>query len=215
MSQIVFLQVGNPTSTRMWQLHIGAQLHQIYICCPNLQRILVAKNVTFWLEKILPSLLVRQMYSRRQSVPHRQDQDLVWAFPDVTRPDRLSNMHSKIMEEAREPASEDSSVLNLGCLFLFSGICFFGPQKPVRARIPEDFFFSVFFGGISSQGCGFGGVLKILFSSAFTGVFHRNSCRTEIPVFAQDSSRFLQISPDSCSRQKLSGLVQRIKKALC
>ena len=78
-------------------------------------------------------------------MPHRQDQDLVWAFPDVTRPDRLSNMHSKIMEEAREPASEDSSVLNLGCLFLFSGICFFGPQKPVRARIPEDFFFSVFF----------------------------------------------------------------------
>ena len=144
MSQIVFLQVGNPTSTRMWQLHIGAQLHQIYKCCPNLQRILVAKNVTFWLEKILPGLLVRQMYSRRQSVPHRQDQDLVWAFPDGTQPDRLSNMHSKIMEDARDPASEDSSVLNLGCLFLFSGICFLDPKNPFVPGFLRISFFQFF-----------------------------------------------------------------------
>ena len=51
------------------------------------------------------------------------------------------------------------------------------------------------------------GSWKFLFSAAFTGIFRRNSCGTEIPVFAQDSSGFLRIPPDSCSHQKLSGFV--------
>jgi hypothetical protein len=40
------------------------------------------------------------------------------------------------------------------------------------------------------------------FFSDFTGIFRRNSCGTGIPVFTQDSSGFLRIPEDSCSRQK-------------
>ena len=76
---------------------------------------------------------------------------------------------------------------------------FFGPPKPVPARIPEDifllfFFFFFFSGGISSQERGFGGVLKIPVFSRF----HRNS----LQEFLRDQNScictgFLRIPPDS------------------
>jgi hypothetical protein len=72
------------------------------------------------------------------------------------------------MEEAREHASEDRSVLNLGCLFLFSGICFLDPKNLFVPGFLRISLFSVFFRRNFSQGRGFGGVLKILFSAAFT-----------------------------------------------
>ena len=80
----------------------------------------------------------------------------------------------------------------LCCLFLFSGILFWTP-KTRSCQDSRGFLFSTFSGGISSQECGFGGVLKFLFSAAFTGIYRRNSCGTGIPVFAQDSSGFLRI----------------------
>ena len=85
---------------------------------------------------------------------------------------------------------------------------FFEPPKPIPARISEDFFFR----GISSQECGVEGVLKIPVFSHFYKIFlqeflwDRNSCIC---------TGFLRIPPDSCSCQKLSGLDQRLKKALC
>jgi len=47
---------------------------------------------------------------------------------------------------------------------------------------------------------------EFLFFSDFTGIFRRNSCGTGIPVFTPDSSGFLRIAEDSCSRQKLLAL---------
>jgi hypothetical protein len=44
---------------------------------------------------------------------------------------------------------------------------------------------------------------EFLFFPDFTGIFRRNSCGTGIPVFTPDSSGFLRIPEDSCSRQKL------------
>ena len=68
-----------------------------------------------------------------------------------------------------------------------------GPPKPVPARIAEDFFFSCFFleeflhrNVVLEVFC------RFLFSAAFTGFFCRNSCRTGIPIFAEDSCGFLQ-----------------------
>jgi hypothetical protein len=71
-------------------------------------------------------------------------------------------------------------------------IPFFGPQKHVSARIPEDFFFSCFFPEeFLHRSVVWEGSCKFLFSAAFTGFFCRNSCGIEITVFAQDSSGFL------------------------
>jgi hypothetical protein len=47
---------------------------------------------------------------------------------------------------------------------------------------------------------------EFLFYPDFTGIFRRNSCGTGIPVFTPDSSGFLRIPEDSCSRQKLLAL---------
>jgi hypothetical protein len=55
---------------------------------------------------------------------------------------------------------------SLGCIFLFSGI-FFGVQKTVPDKIPEDFFFSCVFWRNFSQECVFGGVTGIRFFSFF------------------------------------------------
>ena len=89
-------------------------------------------------------------------------------------------------------------------------------EKNVPARIPEDFFFCVRFPeDFFSQKRGFGEVPGIPVFFAATGFFCMNSCGTGIPVFAPDSSGFLPTLPDSCSRQKLSGLGQQLKKTLC
>jgi hypothetical protein len=95
---------------------------------------------------------------------------------------------------------------------------FFLPQKPVPASIPEDFFFYFF--------------RRNFFTGMWLWRGLENSCSQPlsqgffagIPVGQEflylhrippDSSGFLQIPPDSCSRQKLSDLDQRQKKALC
>ena len=96
-----------------------------------------------------------------------------------------------------------------------TGIYFLG-SKTVKKRIPEDFFFFMCFPEDFFPGMWFWrGSQDFLFFAAFTGIFHRNSCGTGIPAFTTDSSGFLQIPPDSCSCQKLSGVGQRLKKALC
>ncbi len=89
----------------------------------------------------------------------------------------------------------------LGCLFLFSGIHYWG-SKTKQKRIPEDFFFSCVFRGNCSQ---------VRFLDAITGIFRKNSCGTGILVFSPDSSKFLRIRPDSCSPRKLPGLGQLTK----
>jgi hypothetical protein len=54
----------------------------------------------------------------------------------------------------------------------------------------------VFSGGFFSQECGFGEAAGIPVFSAVTGIDHRNSCGTGIPVFTPDSYGFLRILPD-------------------
>jgi len=55
---------------------------------------------------------------------------------------------------------------------------------------------------------------EFLFFSDFTGIFRRNSCGTEIPVFTPDpdSLGFLRIPEDSCSRQKLLALASNKRR---
>jgi hypothetical protein len=77
------------------------------------------------------------------------------------------------------------------------------------------FFFSCIFRRNFSQERGFGEVAGIPVFSDFTGIFHQEFLWAVIPVFTQDSSGFRRIPEDSCSRQKLSGVGQRLKKALC
>ncbi len=91
------------------------------------------------------------------------------------------------------------------------GNLFFGQKKPFLPgflRIsfflcfPEEFFTGTWF---------WRWLQEFLFFAAVTGIFRRNSCGTGIPVFTPDSSGFLRIPPDSCSRQTLSGSGQRLK----
>ncbi len=107
----------------------------------------------------------------------------------------------------------------LGCLFLFSGILFLDPKNPFLPGF-RCLFFSCFI--FSEKFLHRDVVLEGLENSCFqpfsqeffTGIpagqeflyLHR------IPM---DSSGFLQIPPDSCSRLKLSGFSQRLKNALC
>jgi hypothetical protein len=87
-------------------------------------------------------------------------------------------------------------VCTLGCIFLFSGI-YFLDKKNFPARIPEDFFFFLCFMEEFFTGTWFWrGLQEFLIFAAVTGIFCRNSCRTEIPVFTPDSSGFLRIPPD-------------------
>ena len=130
---------------------------------------------------------------------------------------------------------ETQAKLGLGCLSQFSGIHFGGSKTEKKTEFLRISFFSVFSGGIFHMNVVWGRSQEFLFLDAITGIFHRNSCGTGIPLFSPDSSGFLriprdssgflrippdssgflQIPPDSCSRQKLSGLGQRLKKALC
>ena len=95
------------------------------------------------------------------------------------------------------------------------------------SRLPIPVFRNLFFG---SKKLFLTGFLRISFFPAFSGgIFHRKVVleRSQesvffrfyrnfsqeflwagIPVFTQDSSGFLRIPPDSCSRQKLSGVGQ-------
>ena len=98
----------------------------------------------------------------------------------------------------------------LGCLFLFDRNLFLG-LKNSKKKIPEDFFFPVFSGGIFHRNVVLEGSQEFLFFAAFSGIFCRNSCGTGIPVFTMDSSGFLWIPPDSCSRQMLSSPGQQLK----
>ncbi len=85
----------------------------------------------------------------------------------------------------------------LSCIFLFSGI-YFLDQKNRSCQdswgflfflcFPEEFFTGTWFWRWSQE---------FLFFAAVTGIFCRNSCGTEIPVFTPDSSGFLRIPPDS------------------
>jgi hypothetical protein len=91
---------------------------------------------------------------------------------------------------------ETQAELGLGCLFQLSGI-HFGGSKTEKNRIPEDFFFSVFSGGIFHRNVVWGRSQEFLFLDAITGIFHRNSCGTGIPLFSPDSSGILWILSDS------------------
>ncbi len=107
--------------------------------------------------------------------------------------------------------SEALDVLHrLGCLFLFQEFIFW-VQKSVPDRIPEDFFFSCVFRRNFSQERGFGEVAGIpvfsILQEFFAGIpVGRNSC-----IY----SGFLRNPEDSSSCQKLSGIDQQLKKALC
>jgi hypothetical protein len=88
---------------------------------------------------------------------------------------------------------------------------FFGSKKPFLAGFLRISFFPAFSGGIfhknvvleRSQEFRFFSILQEFFAGISVG---RNSC-----IF----SGFLRIPPDSCSHEKLSGVGQRLKKALC
>jgi hypothetical protein len=88
---------------------------------------------------------------------------------------------------------------------------YFGCSKTVKKRIPEDFFFLRFPEDFFTGTWFWRGSQEFLFFAAFTGIFCRNSCGTGISAFTKDSSGFLQIPPDSCSRQMLSGSGQQLK----
>jgi hypothetical protein len=98
----------------------------------------------------------------------------------------------------------------LGCIFLFSGI-YFLDQKPFLPGFLRISFFPVFSGGIFHRDMVLEVVAGIPVFAAVIGIFCRNSFGTGIPVFTPDSSGFLQILPDSCSRQTLSGSGQQLK----
>jgi hypothetical protein len=97
--------------------------------------------------------------------------------------------------------------VSLGWYFLFSGIYFLDEKMflPGFLRIsfflhfPEDFFTGTWF---------WRGSLEFLFFSFLQEFF------AVIPV-GHELLYLPRIPPDSCSRQKLSGLGQRLKKALC
>jgi hypothetical protein len=102
----------------------------------------------------------------------------------------------------------------LGCLFLFDRNLFWG-LKNSKKRIPEDFFFPCVFRRIFSQERGFGGSFRnscfsLLSQEFFAGIPARQDFLhlQRIPL---DSSGFLRIPPDSCSRQMLSGSGQQLK----
>jgi hypothetical protein len=78
----------------------------------------------------------------------------------------------------------------------------------VSTRFPEDLFFSCVFRKNFSQEGGFGEAAGIPVFSAVTGIDHRNSCGTGIPVFTLDSSGFLLIPVPAKS-------MVRLMKAFC
>ncbi len=92
---------------------------------------------------------------------------------------------------------------------------FFGPKNPFLPGFLRNSFFTVFSGGFFHRNLVLEVVAGIPVFAAVTGFFCRNSCGTGIPVFTTNSSGFLRIPPDSCSRQTLSGSGQRLNKALC
>jgi hypothetical protein len=107
----------------------------------------------------------------------------------------------------------------LGWYFLFDRNLFLG-LKNSKKRIPEDFFFPVFSKGIFHRNVVFGGGLRnSCFSPLSQDFFAGIPAGQEFLFFQwipQDSSRFLRIPLDSCSRQMLSGSGQRLKKlAFC
>jgi hypothetical protein len=92
-----------------------------------------------------------------------------------------------------------------------TGIYFWG-SKTEKNRIPENFLFSLCLPEEFFTGKWFWrGSQEFLIFAAVIGIFCRNSCGTGIPVFTLDSSGFLRIPPDSCSRQTLSGSGQQLK----
>jgi hypothetical protein len=84
-----------------------------------------------------------------------------------------------------------------------------GGSKTEKNRIPEDFFFLYFQENCFAGTWFWRGSLEFMFLSAVTEFFCWNSCGTGICI----CTGFLRIPPDSCSRQKLSGLDQQLKKA--
>jgi hypothetical protein len=92
---------------------------------------------------------------------------------------------------------------------------FFGSKKMFLTGFLRIFFFPAFSGGIFHRNVVLERSQEFRFFSDFTGIFHQEFLWAVIPVFTQDSSGFRRIPEDSCSRQKLSGVGQRLKKALC
>jgi hypothetical protein len=89
---------------------------------------------------------------------------------------------------------------------------FFGSKKPFLTGFLRISFFSCVFRRNFSQDCGFEEVTGIPVFFGFYRIFSQEFLWAGIPVFTQDSSG---IPEDSCSRRKLSGSGQRLKKALC
>jgi hypothetical protein len=84
---------------------------------------------------------------------------------------------------------------------------FFGSKKPFLTGFLRISFFPAFSGGIFHRNVFLEGSQEFRFFSDFTGIFRRNSC-------GQEFLYLLRIPEDSCSRRKLSGSGQRLKKAL-
>ena len=119
-------------------------------------------------------------------------------------------------------------LLGLGCLFLFSGILFLDPQNPFLSGFLRISFFLISFFLIFSEEFLHRNVVlegswwRVLENACFQPLSEDFFAR--IPAgqkflylhrIPPDSSGFLWIPPDSCSRQNLSGLDQQLKKTLC
>jgi hypothetical protein len=89
---------------------------------------------------------------------------------------------------------------------------FFGSKKPFLTEFLRISFFLCLFRRNFSQERGFEEVAGIPVFFLFYRNFSQEFLWAGFPVFTQDSSGILE---DSCSRPKLSGSVQRLKKALC
>jgi hypothetical protein len=70
---------------------------------------------------------------------------------------------------------------------------FWGNKKTFLPGFLRISFFPVFSGGVFHGNFFFERSQDFLFFLALTGIFHRNSCWTGIPVFTLDSSGFLRI----------------------
>ncbi len=96
----------------------------------------------------------------------------------------------------------------------FFGILFW-VKKTISDRIPEDIFFSLCFQEEFFTGTWFWRGRRNSVFFRFYRNFSHEFLWAGIPVFTQDSSGIRRILENSCSRQKLSGSGQRLKKALC
>ena len=137
------------------------------------------------------------------------------------------NLVWKLQDKAKQ-LEKWGVLLGLGCLFLFSGILFLDPQNPFLSGFLRISFFLISFFLIFSEEFLHRNVVlegswwRVLENACFQPLSEDFFAR--IPAgqkflylhrIPPDSSGFLWIPPDSCSRQNLSGLDQQLKKTLC